>query len=85
MTFSDLQPNQLCTFIHTLDATLGMEDVCIGVRSTDDCIRFIYSMGGFEIPGYYDLNSEALTRKCRFVSAGEVLHLDPLDYPEVCI
>ena len=85
MTFSDLQPNQLCTFIHTLDATLGMEDVCIGVRTKDDDIRFIYSMGDFELPISYSLESEALTRKCRLVSAGEVLHLDPLDYPEVCI
>ncbi len=85
MTFSDLQPNQLCTFIHVLDATLGLEDVCIGVRSTDDCIRFIYSMNNFDLTHYYGLNSEQLKHKCRFISAGEVLHLDPLDYPEVCI
>lgn len=85
MTFSDLQPNQLCTFIHTLDATLGMEDVCIGIRTTDDCIRFIYSMGNFTLPSSYGLDAEPLNRKCRFISAGEVLHLDPLGYPEVCI
>ena len=85
MTFSDLQPNQLCTFIYTLDATLGMEDVCIGIRTTDDCIRFIYSMGNFDLPSFYGLDSEPLKRKCRLISAGEVLHLAPLNYPEVCI
>lgn len=84
MTFSDLQPNQLCTFIHTLDATLGLEDVCIGIRSADS-IRFIYTMGNYHLPLTENIDGEYLKRKCRFISAGEVLHLDPLDYPEVCI
>ena len=84
MTFSDLQPNQLCTFIHVLDATLGLEDVCIGIR-TEDHIKFIYSMGAFNTARDINIDSEYIKRKCRFISAGEVLHLDPLDYPEVCI
>lgn len=67
MTFSDLQPNQFCTFIHTLDATLGLEDVCIGIRSADS-IRFIYTMGNYHLPLTENIDGEYLKRKCRFIS-----------------
>ena len=83
LTFTDLQPNQLCTYVRTLD--LGLQDVCIGIRTTDDQFITIYSMNSVSLPPQVSINGEYLRRSCAFVSAGEVLYIDPLDYPEVCL
>lgn len=81
LTFQDLANNQLCTFIRELD--LGLQDVCIGIRHGDN-FRSIYSMNG---SAHIDagIDGEYLRRSCSFVSAGEILSIDPLDFPEVCI
>ena len=81
LTFQDLANNQTCTFIRTLD--LGLTDVCIGIR-TDDQFHSIYSMNG-SAPIDVSIDGEYLRRSCSFVKAGEILHIDPLDYPELCL
>jgi hypothetical protein len=82
LTFQDLAPNQLCTFIRTLD--LGLQDVLIGVRTPDDQLHSIYSMNGSPSINT-SITGEYLRRSCAFVSAGEILSIDPIDYPEVCL
>ena len=81
LIFQDLANNQTCTFIRQLD--LGLQDVCIGIR-TNDQFRSIYSMNG-SAPIDVSIDGEYLRRSCSFVKAGEILHIDPLDYPEVCL
>ena len=81
LSFDQLADNQLCTFIRELD--LGLQDVCIGIRNGDN-FRSIYSMNA-SAPVDVSINGEYLRRSCSFVKAGEILHIDPLDYPEVCL
>ena len=81
LTFQDLANNQLCTFIRELD--LGLQDVCIGIR-TGNQFRTIYSMNA-STPIDVSIDGEYLRRSCSFVSAGEILSINPLDFPEVCI
>lgn len=83
LTFTDLQPNQLCTFVRALD--FGIQDVCIGIRTTDDQFITIYSMNNNPLPPQVSITGEYLRRSCSFVSAGEVQYIDPLNYPEVCL
>ena len=81
LSFDQLADYQLCTFIRELD--LGLQDVLIGIRNGDN-LRSIYSMNG-SAPVDVSISGEYLRRSCSFVKAGEILHIDPLDYPEVCL
>ena len=82
MTFTDLQHGQLCTFIHTQD--FGLQDVLIGIRNNSALIPVI-SMNNNVLSGPIDIDSEFLRRTCSFVSAGEILSIDPADYPEIVL
>lgn len=79
MTFTDLQSGQLCTFVVTQD---DFQDVCRGAVSNGTLI-VICSLQGTDF--VKPITSEYVRKRCTFISADEVLTLDPADYPEILL
>jgi len=81
ITFEDLQPNQMCTYIYTEELE---SDVVIAIRTPSGAIRDIYSAKDVSLRSI-SLESELIKRRYSFVSAGEIMHIDLNDYPELLI
>ena len=81
ITFEDLQPNQLCTYIYTEELE---SDVVIAIRTPSGAIRDIYSAKDVSLRNV-SLESELLKRRYSFVSAGETMYIGLNDYPELLI
>lgn len=81
ITFEDLQPNQMCTYIYTEELE---SDVVIAIRTPSGAIRDIYSAKDVSLRSI-NLESELIKRRYSFVSAGEIMHIDLNDYPELLI
>lgn len=79
MTFTDLQPSQLCTFIITQD---DFQDVCRGVVA-EGSLTTICSLQGTSFSK--SIHSEYVRRRCTLISADEILSLDPDNYPEILL
>lgn len=80
MTFTDLQPGQLCTFIVTQD---DFQDVCRGAISSDGLLVTFISLQGTSLSK--PITSEYVRKHCTLVSADEVLSLNPEDFPEILL
>ncbi len=81
ITFEDLQPNQMCTYIYTEELE---SDAVIAIRTPSGAIRDIYSTKDVSLRSV-SLESELLKRRYSFVSAGEIMYIDLNDYPELLI
>lgn len=81
ITFEDLQPNQLCTYIYTEELE---SDVVIAIRTTSGKLQDVYSAKDVPLRNI-SLESELIKRRYSFVSAGETMHIDLNDYPELLI
>lgn len=81
ITFEDLQPNQLCTYIYTEELE---SDVVIAIRSPSGQLQDVYSAKDVPLRSI-NLESELIKRRYSFVSAGEIMHIDLNDYPELLI
>ena len=81
ITFEDLQPNQLCTYIYTEELE---SDVVIAIRTPYGRLQDIYSAKDVPLRSI-DLESELVKRRYSFVSADETIHIDLNDYPELLI
>lgn len=79
MTFTDLQPGQLCTFIVTQD---DFQDVCRGVVA-EGSLTSICSLQGTSFSK--SITSEYVRKHCTLISADEVLSLNPEDFPEILL
>lgn len=80
MTFTDLQPGQLCTFVVTQD---DFQDVCRGAVTSDGALVTFVSLQGTSFSK--SITSEYVRKRCTLISADEVLSLDPADYPEILL
>lgn len=81
ITFEDLQPNQMCTYIYTEELE---SDVVIAIRTPSGQLQDIYSAKDVPLRSV-SLESELIKRRYSFVSAGETMHIDLNDYPELLI
>ena len=81
ITFEDLQPNQLCTYIYTEELE---SDVVIAIRTPSGNLQDVYSAKDVPLRSI-SLESELIKRRYSFVSAGEIMHIDLNDYPELLI
>lgn len=81
ITFEDLQPNQMCTYIYTEELE---SDVVIAIRTPSGSLQDIYSAKDVTLRRV-SLESELVKRRYSFVSAGEIMYIDLNDYPELLI
>lgn len=81
ITFEDLQPNQLCTYIYTEELE---SDVVIAIRTPSGQLQDVYSAKDVPLRNI-SLESELIKRRYSFVSAGETIHIDLNNYPELLI
>lgn len=81
ITFEDLQPNQMCTYIYTEELE---SDVVIAIRTPSGNLQDVYSAKDVPLRSI-SLTSELIKRRYSFVSAGEIMHIDLNDYPELLI
>lgn len=77
--FSDLAPNQLCTYIYSEEE---FQDVRIAIRRTDDYLQDMYSLNNHPLSSFL-ISGETIRRRCAFVKPMETLFIDPADYPEL--